>query len=200
MKMKKINELKGFEKASDIYYITSDGKVLSFKNGEYKELAIKKTKPSMTIRNGERVLKSKNEYRSVCIMVGDKGSRQKKYPKICRLVALAFVDNPNDLPQVDHINKNSMDDRAENLRWVTAKDNSRHSNAKKLYCYTMDGNLEKIYECGQDVKEDVYNSGHAMAVARGKERHHRQRIFSFIELDTEQVIQRLSKSTKFYLS
>lgn len=44
-----------------------------------------------------------------------------------RLVALHFIPNPNDLPEVDHINCNPADNRAENLQWVTRSDNRRFS-------------------------------------------------------------------------
>lgn len=40
-----------------------------------------------------------------------------------RLVALAFIANSNNKPEVDHINKNRKDNRADNLRWVTRKEN-----------------------------------------------------------------------------
>lgn len=43
-----------------------------------------------------------------------------------RLVAAAFHQNPNNLPQVDHIDGDRKNNLASNLRWVSVRDNSRH--------------------------------------------------------------------------
>ena len=40
-----------------------------------------------------------------------------------RLVALAFIPNPQNLPQIDHINADKTNNNVNNLRWVTAKQN-----------------------------------------------------------------------------
>ena len=53
-----------------------------------------------------------------------------------RLVAQTFIPNPKDKPQVNHINGNKRDNRAENLEWVTASENTQHAVKTGLKVYT----------------------------------------------------------------
>ena len=50
---------------------------------------------------------------------------------IHRLVAMAFIPNPDNLPQVNHINEIKTDNRAINLEWCSVKYNCNYGEGKK---------------------------------------------------------------------
>jgi hypothetical protein len=53
-----------------------------------------------------------------------------KHISIHRLVALHYIPNPDNKPQVDHINRIKTDNRIENLRWATNSENQLNKNKK----------------------------------------------------------------------
>jgi hypothetical protein len=54
-----------------------------------------------------------------------------KFKKIHRLLALAFIPNPENKEYIDHINRNRLDNRLENLRWATRFENGQN---QSIHC------------------------------------------------------------------
>jgi len=73
-----------------------------------------------------------------------KADVRKNY-RIARLVASAFIPNPDNLPQIDHINGKRTDNRAVNLQWVTCQENCERASAKYYWFISPAGEFMEIY-------------------------------------------------------
>lgn len=96
--------IKGFE---GMYKIYRDGRVWSERTKRFRK---------------QELMKAGNGY----YMVGLWNNYKRKQVGIHRLVAEAFVSNPNKYKEVDHINRDSRDNKVENLRWATRGMNVRN--------------------------------------------------------------------------
>lgn len=112
-------------------------------------------------RIDERWLRGNN--RSACIRPNHKGylrahltnrnllGRKQKAVFVHRLVAEAFIPNPLNLPQINHIDGNKLNNRADNLQWVTNTQNSRLAVKAGVY----DKNAERARKISEDAVFDI---------------------------------------------
>ena len=155
--------IEGYE---DKYLISNTGKVKSL----YRNIILKpKT--------------DKDGYKEVSLHKNGKS----KTKKIHRLVAYAFIPNPNNLPQVNHKNENKENNHVENLEWCTSEYNNnygthnerasvnrkgkkhkKHKFKKQILCIETD----EIFDTSQDVINIMFDgkgdSSTIRANSRGK--------------------------------
>lgn len=81
------------------------------------------------------------------------GNGKRKFMTIHRLVAIAFIENPNDLPQVNHKDENTKNNNVDNLEWCSAKYNSNYGshreNLRKALLQRNAWNGRKHKECSK---------------------------------------------------
>lgn len=97
-------DIKGYE---GLYQVSNLGRVKSLKRGS------------------ERILKPRVKSSGYIEVVLYKNSKPKNI-RVNRLVAQTFIPNPEDKPQVNHIDEDKTNNMVSNLEWVTAKENMNH--------------------------------------------------------------------------
>ena len=150
--MKEINGFPG-------YFVTEDGKVYSNKSGELREL--------------KQYIDSQGKYKNVFLM---DMNGQRKVKTVHRLVAETFIPNSDNLPQVNHIDENKLNNHADNLEWVTAQQNARHSGHKQAKFYIIENkNRERfeVFNLTKWCRENNCTSGNLTGTYSGRRTWHK---------------------------
>ena len=88
-----------------------------------------------------------------------------------RLVAAAYLPNPHNLPQVNHINEDKTNNHLFNLEWCTNEYNELYSKAKWWTVITPEGDTVEVYNLKQFCIDNNINRGNLGA--RGKAQGYR---------------------------
>lgn len=137
-----------------------------------------------------RILKQrlKRGYSNICLC---KNGIKREY-RVHRILAIAFISNPDNKPYINHKNGIRDDNRLENIEWCTNSENQLHSyqklgrvhprptlgktgvlckNSKSLYQLDLNGMLIKIWGSTADVTRELGFNNISLACTRGVIRH-----------------------------
>ena len=116
--------------------------------GTYQISSIGRVKSSTTI------LKIATNYLGYHhLRLGSIKNKNKKSFTVHRLVAIAFIDNPYNYNEVNHINGIKTDNRLENLEWCTRKENMQHALKNGLWEIRFGENARNVKITENDVIE-----------------------------------------------
>lgn len=167
---KSIKGYEGWYEVSDKGNVRSVDRLVNFEDGRYANYKGKSIKQ----------FKNRNGYYNVRLWRNSKTSVRYTH----RLVAEAFIPNPENKKQVNHKDWDKTNNHAENLEWVTVKENATHAHVnslvpnshkrKKVKQFDKKGNFiaehESLYQAGKAVNGEGCKIG---MVLKGKRKTHK---------------------------
>lgn len=147
--MEEWRDVKDYE---GLYQVSNQGNVrrILFVNNIIKKNKIKILKIHTNRARRKYVSLYKNNRRKNCL--------------VHRLVAIAFLENINNLPEVNHIDGNPSNNNLENLEWCSKSDNAKHAYINDLHIIKTINNKNKkpivrsdgkFYKCAYDASKDM---------------------------------------------
>lgn len=148
--MEIFKDCKGYEER---YQVSDQGRVWSISNQKYLKLD------------------NSSGYSKV-LLVAKNGKQKKEY--VHRLVALAFLPNPNNLPEVHHIDANPLNNNVNNLAWISHQDNLNQSDriakiSKEVMCVETGAVYNSIKDAASALN---LQASHIGEVCKGKRKTH----------------------------
>ena len=106
----------------------------------------------------KKILKPRDNGRGYLRVNLYKNGKQKNC-RVHRLVAEAFIPNPENKPTLNHINEIKTDNRVCNLEWMTHKENTQYSLAKRVLCIETGDIYDSIKEATEKTGVNPKNIG-----------------------------------------
>lgn len=168
------------------YIVSSDGKVYSTND----------CGPSWYHKE---ISQRKNEDGYMQITVGKTGNRSQY--RVHRMVAEAFIPNPENLPEVNHKNFIRDDNRVENLEWSTHEDNVQYSSCTGVYSHYGESNpnygkhtLSDKYKNNPELAKEIQSrpgaqNGRARKIRLFDIVEDKEIVFDYIKAAAEYLIQ-----------
>lgn len=155
-------------------------------------------------------------YYQACLSIGEpfkKGKTKSKTIAVHRLVALAFIPNPENKPCIDHRSTIKTDNRPENLHWVSYKENAnnpitlehmddvrpliKEKCAHNVYVYDEELNELSAFTSTKDAAIEVNgNQGNISSCCMGSLPRYRGLIWSYTRLSSMEDRKALEASVK----
>lgn len=175
-------DIKGYE---GLYQVSNMGQVKSLGNGKSNKSKLKVMKQQLNHKGYPMINLCKNGVT--------------KGVSVHRLVAINFIPNPNNLPQVNHIDEIKTNNCVENLEWCTNEYNhnygtriervrqkqignpnmktslgkfgKEHPTSKPILQLTLDGEIIKLWFSASDaIRENGYGKSHISSCCTGKKK------------------------------
>ena len=186
----------------ELYKVSNLGRILSLNYRNTGRAKLRKPR------------KRKNGYFQVCL------SKNGEYKQclVHRLVAEAFLENPDNLPEVNHKDEDktnnfvflnedgSIDKEKSNLEWKNHRDNINHgthnersakTRSKRVLQLSLDGELIREWESTQECGRNGFNQGAVAACCRGEKPQYKGFLWMFADDYKEKQLKESQTTTLF---
>lgn len=171
-----LEEWRDIEGYEGLYQVSNLGRVKSLKSQYgYRKIILKPRK---------------NKYGYFHLQLHNKGNI--KDCTIHRLVAQAFIPNPNNYPQINHKDENKLNNNVSNLEWCTAKYNTNYGTRNQRSSKSNKGKKRKSRYHTEETKRKMKENH---ADFNGKNNPVARRV---INIDTGKVFDTIREASKYY--
>lgn len=106
--------------------------------------------------------------------------------KVHRVVANAFIPNPNQYLEINHVDENKSNNSVDNLEWCSRKYNVNYGSAvsrrsKEVLAYDLQGNLVKTFPSTQEAGRQGFTQVRVAACCRGEQNTHKGLVWRYKE-------------------